>query len=82
MKVNKIDIPRRKKTLSELGPGDLFEYDGRLFIKTDRRDNIETTNVLCVVLCSGRTEFIKIDTTIEEAVLVSIDDGMLSYSIK
>lgn len=82
MKVNKIDIPKRKKKLSELGPGDLFEYDGRLFIKTDRRDRIETTNVLCVVLCSGRTEFIKIDTTIEETVLVSIDDGMLSYSIK
>lgn len=82
MKVNKIDIPKRKKKLSELGPGDLFEYDGRLFIKTDKRDSIETTNVLCVVLCSGRTEFIKIDTTIEETVLVSIDDGMLSYSIK
>ena len=81
MKVNKIDIPRRKKKLFELGPGDLFEYDGRLFIKTDKRDSIDS-DVLCVVLCSGRTEFIEYNTPINEVVLVSIDDGMLSYTIK
>ena len=53
MKINKIDPPNNKKTLFELDPGDLFEYDGRLFIKTNSSP-IVTTDILCVVLCSGR----------------------------
>lgn len=81
MKVNKIRCSKEKKTLFELDPGDLFEYDGRLFIKTNSSPTI-ATDILCVVLCSGRTEYIKIDAPIDEVVLVSIDDGMLSYTIK
>lgn len=86
MIINKI-YNETDKTLSEFDPGDLFEYNGLLCIKTDKQDEDKDNELiydLCVVLATGKLIPILDCTYINEVELIGIygDDGVLNYTTK
>lgn len=85
MIINKI-YNETDKTLSEFDPGDLFEYNGLLCIKTDKQDEDKDNELiydLCVVLATGKIESILDCEHINEIKLLGVsDDGILSYTTK
>lgn len=86
MIINKI-YNETDKTLSKFDPGDLFEYNGLLCIKTDKQDEDKDNELiydLCVVLATGKLIPILDCTYINEVELIGTygDDAVLNYTTK